>query len=147
MKTRETSVDPVFSPPAPVLLSFPDGIAQLIDQFLVADEFKLRHVIFFQICGVVYIGFNIVWYYVGWQENILYEVLDWDNKPLVACIYGAVCVMVLSPLFSLLHLFLYRYLPVITAFVGAIFHLCVLVIGDSMLWCFAWIPSPSWLRL
>lgn len=59
--------------------------------------------------GVFYVVFNIIWYYVGWRERVLYEVLDWDNKPLTACIYGAVSILVLCPLFSLVHLFVYRY--------------------------------------
>ena len=73
--------------------------------------------------GVVYVVFNIIWYYVGWREKLLYEVLDWDNKPLVACIYGAVCILVLCPLFALLHLFVYRCVP--TGVSSA------LVVGDS----------------
>eukprot|EP00752_Nemacystus_decipiens_P006380 g5752.t1 len=84
------------------------GPVLLIDQFLVADEFKLRHVVFSQMYGVFYIVFNIIWYYFGWREKLLYEVLDWDNKPLVACIYGAVCILILCPLFSLVHLVVYR---------------------------------------
>lgn len=59
--------------------------------------------------GVIYIVFNVIWCYVGWEQKLLYEVLDWDNKPLVACIYGAVSILVLSPLFALLHLVVYRY--------------------------------------
>lgn len=80
-----------------------------------ADEFKLRHVIFSQAYGVFYVVFNIIWYYVGWREKLLYEVLDWDNKPLVACIYAGVCILVLCPLFSLLHLFVYRYVLACTS--------------------------------
>lgn len=55
-----------------------------------------------------YVLFNILWYYEGWKENLLYEVLDWENKPLVACIYSIGSVFILIPLFSLVHLFVYR---------------------------------------
>lgn len=79
-----------------------------MDQLLVADEFKMRHVIISQLYGVFYILFNITWYYEGWEQNMLYKVLDWDNKPLTACIYGAVSILVLAPLSSFLHLAIYR---------------------------------------
>ncbi|CAM9276449.1 unnamed protein product [Hapterophycus canaliculatus] len=81
---------------------------QLIDQFLIADEFKMRHVIISQLYGVFYIIFNLIWYYEGWEQKVLYKVLDWDNDPLTACIYGAVCILVLVPLFCYLHLVIYR---------------------------------------
>eukprot|EP00903_Cladosiphon_okamuranus_P012549 g11751.t1 len=85
------------------------ALIMLIDQFLVADEFKLRHVIFSMVYGVFYVVFNLIWYHVGWRERLLYEVMDWGNKPLTACIYGAVCILVLCPLFALVHLFVYRH--------------------------------------
>lgn len=80
----------------------------MIDQFLVADEFKLRHVVIAQAFGVLYVLFNLIWYYEGWEEKVLYAVLDWENKTLVACIYSIGSVVILVPLFGLLHLFIYR---------------------------------------
>ncbi|CAM9363706.1 unnamed protein product [Scytosiphon promiscuus] len=85
------------------------AVVMAMDQFLIADEFKMRHVIISQLYGVFYVLFNITWYYEGWQEKMLYKVLDWDNKPLTACIYGAVCILVLVPLFGFLHLIIHRY--------------------------------------
>lgn len=84
------------------------GVIQLIDQFLVADDFKLRHVVFSQAYGLVYVLFTILWYYEGWEEKLLYKVLDWEIKPVVACIYSLGSILVLTPLFGLLHLFICR---------------------------------------
>jgi len=81
----------------------------MVDQFLVADEFKLRHVVIAQAYGVFYVLFNVIWYYEGWKNKLLYEVLDWDNKPLVACIYSIGSVVILIPLFALVHSFIYRW--------------------------------------
>lgn len=82
---------------------------QLIDQLLVADEFKLRYVVFPQVFGVIYIIFNVVWYYLAPNEDrLIYSILDWSNNTLVACIYGVVCILVLAPFFALLHFGVYR---------------------------------------
>jgi len=81
----------------------------VIDQVLIADEYKMRHVIITQVYGVVYILFNIGWYYLAPEkEKLLYDIMDWEKRTLVACIYGVVCIVILAPLFSLLHLHIYR---------------------------------------
>lgn len=82
---------------------------QLIDQFLIADEYKVRYVIFAQAFGVIYLVFSIGWYYIAPKEDrLLYSVLDWGNETLVACIYAVLCMLVLAPLFALLHFGVYR---------------------------------------
>lgn len=82
---------------------------QLLDQFLVADEFKVRNIIFGQVYGVIYLTFNIVWYYVAPREDrLIYAILDWENNPLMACIYGLGSILVLAPLFGVLHIRVYR---------------------------------------
>ena len=80
-----------------------------MDQFLIADEFKLRYVIFGQVYGGLYIAFNVGWYYLAPREDrLIYVILDWDKKPLVACIYALGCVLVLGPMFGVLHYGVYR---------------------------------------
>lgn len=82
---------------------------QLVDQFLVADEYKLRNIIFGQVYGAIYIAFNVGWYYLAPREDrLIYAILDWDENPLVACIYALGCVLVLGPLFGVLHYGVYR---------------------------------------
>lgn len=82
---------------------------QLVDQLLVADEFKCRNIIFGQVYGVMYLAFNVGWYYLAPREDrLIYEILDWENKPLAACIYGLGCILVLGPLFGALHFGVYR---------------------------------------
>lgn len=82
---------------------------QVIDQVLIADEYKMRHVVITQAYGVVYILFNIGWYYLApEEEKLLYDIMDWENRPLVAFIYAVVCILILAPLFSFLHLHIYR---------------------------------------
>lgn len=81
----------------------------MVDQVLIADEYKMRHVIFAQVYGVAYIAFNVLWFFYAPEENrLLYDIMDWKRKTLVACFYGTVCVLILAPLFSLLHLYIYR---------------------------------------
>ena len=82
---------------------------QLLDQFLIADEFKLRTIIFGQIYGAIYIAFNVGWYYLApREERLIYFILDWDEKPLVASIYALGCVLVLGPILGVLHYGVYR---------------------------------------
>lgn len=76
---------------------------------LIADEYKMRHVVITQVYGVVYVLFNIAWYYLAPEkEKLLYDIMDWEKQTLVACIYGFVCIVILAPLFSFLHLHIYR---------------------------------------
>ena len=84
-------------------------LIQVIDQVLIADEYKMRHVVFTQIYGVAYVAFNLLWFcYAPEKDRLLYDIMDWKRKTLVACFYGVVCILVLAPLFSLLHLHIYR---------------------------------------
>eukprot|EP00752_Nemacystus_decipiens_P006381 g5753.t1 len=86
------------------------ALIMVADQMLVADEYKMRHVIFTQIYGVVYVTFNLLWFcYAPEKDRLLYDVMDWKRKTLVACVYGIVCILILAPLFSLLHLYIYRH--------------------------------------
>lgn len=95
-------------PPFPILPLRVSTI-QLVDQFLVADEFKLRYIMFAQAFGLIYIVFSIGWYYLAPKEDrLIYVIIDWGDNTLGACIYGIVCILVLGPLFGLLHVGIYR---------------------------------------
>ncbi|CAB1103132.1 unnamed protein product [Ectocarpus sp. CCAP 1310/34] len=82
----------------------------LVDQLLIADTYKLGHMIFTQIYGLVYLAFSVVWFYNGPEdEKYLYEdTLDWDENRLQACLSGGVAVGVLVPIAGLLHLGVFR---------------------------------------
>ncbi|CAM9823947.1 unnamed protein product [Ectocarpus sp. 12 AP-2014] len=81
----------------------------LLDQFLVAEEFKLRDILFPQAFGVIYILFNVGWYYLAPDDDrLIYIILDWENNTLVACIYAFVAILVGAPLFGLVHLGIFR---------------------------------------
>ena len=85
------------------------GSIQLVDQFLVAAEFRHRYVFFGQVYGVIYLLFNVGWYYLAPKEDRqIYVILDWENKPLVACIYGLGLLFIGAPLFAVLHCGVYR---------------------------------------
>ncbi|CBJ26343.1 conserved unknown protein [Ectocarpus siliculosus] len=82
----------------------------LVDQLLIADTFKLGHMIFTQIYGLVYLAFSVIWFYKGPEdEKYLYEdTLDWGENRLQACLSGGVAVGVLVPIAGLLHLVVFR---------------------------------------
>lgn len=95
--------------PASVFFDACVSDSKLVDQVLVADEFKFRHIIFGQIYGTIYLAFNVGWYYLApREERLIYAILDWENKPLVACIYCLGCILILAPLFAVVHLGVYR---------------------------------------
>lgn len=81
----------------------------MVDQVLIADEYKMRHVIFTQIYGVAYVTFNLLWFcYAPEKDRLLYDIMDWKRKTLLASLYGIVCILILAPLFSVVHLYIYR---------------------------------------
>ncbi|CAM9397563.1 unnamed protein product [Ectocarpus fasciculatus] len=81
----------------------------LLDQFLVADEFKLRYILFPQVYGVIYICFNVGWYYLAPNDDrLIYIILDWEDNTLGACIYAFGAIFVGAPLFGLVHFGLFR---------------------------------------
>lgn len=91
--------------PFPCLCSFGARVSniQLVDQLLVADEFKLLYIIFGQVHGAIYTAFNVGWYYLAPREDrLIYFILGWDDKPLAACIYALGRALVLGPLFGVL---------------------------------------------
>ncbi|CAN0496371.1 unnamed protein product, partial [Ectocarpus sp. 8 AP-2014] len=81
----------------------------LLDQFLVADEFKLRYILFPQAFGVIYLFFNLGWYYLAPDDDrLIYIILDWEDNTLGACVYAFGAILVGAPLFGLVHLGLFR---------------------------------------
>lgn len=82
---------------------------KLVDQMLVADEFKLQHLFITQVYGVCYVVWTVLWYFSAPQrDRLIYDVLDWEGKTLAACLYSLATIAVLTPLFALLHFYLYR---------------------------------------
>lgn len=81
----------------------------MIDQFLVASEFRLRDAWKAELVGTVYIIFNITYYCLAPPgEKLIYYVLDWGRSPLVAVAYSALTLLVLVPGFTVLHYGIFR---------------------------------------
>lgn len=81
-----------------------------------ADEFQLRHMIFTEIYGFMYFVFNIAWYYATpkQEDRLIYHILDWEAKTSTACLYFAMAIFILVPLFAFLHLLAYRCVAIAT---------------------------------
>lgn len=82
----------------------------LVDQMLVADEFKLKHLVISQIYGVIYIVFSIFWFYMAPEEDkYLYEnILDWEMNRVQASIWAGVGIGVVVPVAAFIHYAFHR---------------------------------------
>ena len=70
---------------------------KLVDQMLVADEYRLWHLVFTQVYGVCYVVWTVVWYFSGPQrDRLIYDVLDWQGGTLAACLYSLATIAVLT---------------------------------------------------
>lgn len=84
-------------------------IPQLVDQMLIATRFRLRDAWMTELFSLVYVIFNIAYYFSAPRgEKIIYYILDWGRKPGLACAYTLVTLLVLVPLFDLVHYGLFR---------------------------------------
>lgn len=71
---------------------------------LVATEYRLRQVCATEMFGVVYVVFNVIFFYTGpTDEKVIYDILDWGGDPGKASAFVVVILVVLVPLFGLAH--------------------------------------------
>lgn len=91
------------------LLSSQPRNVQIVDQVLVATRYPLSALWFAEIFGVAYLLFDILWdVFTPGSKGVIYAILDWDNAPVLAVLYAAVALVILVPLFVLLHHGLFR---------------------------------------
>lgn len=81
----------------------------LLDNFLVATPFRLTDMWIAELYSLVYLCFNIVWYYFGEPNGgVIYSILDWNNDPLTAALYILLVFFVMIPIFSFIHYMVFR---------------------------------------
>lgn len=62
-----------------------------------------------ELFGALYITFNIIFYFTAPKEDrLLYDILNWEEEPAAAVIYTVVILLVLLPMFSAIHLGVFR---------------------------------------
>ena len=87
----------------------PNNFTQMVDQFFVASEFRLRDAWKAETVGTLYVIFNITYYCLAPPgEKLIYDILDWGRRPWKAVGYAALTLFVLIPLFTALHYGIYR---------------------------------------
>lgn len=82
---------------------------QVVDQLLVATEYRLRQISAVELYGVIYVAFNIIFYYSSSEDDrVIYDILDWGEGTATAIAYTVGILGVLLPLFAFLHLGVFR---------------------------------------
>lgn len=82
---------------------------QIVDQMLIATPVRLVNLWTTEVFAVVYVCFNIAWFFFGpAEERVIYPILDWGNNPVEAIIVVLVACFVLEPLCALLHYGVFR---------------------------------------
>lgn len=96
--------------PLHALFGNPAETRQILDQFLVASEFKMKYAWLALYFFVVYLFFNLAYYYEAAEvDRVTFEVFDWEEDPDRACLWLFLILAFLIPLFSGAHYFVYRY--------------------------------------
>ncbi|CAM9518824.1 unnamed protein product [Laminaria digitata] len=81
----------------------------LVDQLLVASRFRFRDLWKAELFAMAYLIFNISYYYIEPSgSKLIYYILDWGRNPGVAVAYSLGTLLVLIPLFALVHYGLFR---------------------------------------
>lgn len=82
---------------------------QLLDQFLIATEMKFKYAWLGLYFFVVYIFYNVIYYYEhNVEDRVTFEVFDWDENPGRACLWVFLILAFGVPGFTALHVFVYR---------------------------------------
>ncbi|CAN0380877.1 unnamed protein product, partial [Pylaiella littoralis] len=81
----------------------------LIDQFLIASEMKIKYAWLGIYFFVVYIFYNLIYYYENnVEDRVSFEVFDWDEKPGKASLWVFLILVFFVPGFAAMHVFVYR---------------------------------------
>ncbi|CAM9418032.1 unnamed protein product [Discosporangium mesarthrocarpum] len=87
------------------------AIFMIIDNLLVAMEYRLEYVWPASLFIIMYTGFNIAWYYITPRKNgnhIIYDQVQWDEEPVRASEIVIGIFFVLVPIFHVFHFIVYR---------------------------------------
>lgn len=88
----------------------------MVDQFIIAAPFRLRDIWIAEIFGLLYVGFDVVYFYEAPRgDKIIYVILDWGRNTLEALLYCLGTILVLIPFFALVHYGLFRYIEAFTS--------------------------------
>eukprot|EP00752_Nemacystus_decipiens_P006378 g5750.t1 len=81
----------------------------IVDQFLIASEFKIGFAWMGLYFFVIYIFYNVIYYYEHNEEDrVSFEVFDWDPEPGKACLWVFLILAFFVPGFTAFHVFIYR---------------------------------------
>lgn len=81
----------------------------MVDQFLIASEFKIGFAWMGFYFFVIYIFYNVIYYYEHNEEDrISFEVFDWEPEPGKACLWVFLILAFFVPGFTAFHVFVYR---------------------------------------
>ena len=82
----------------------------MVDQFLIASEYKIKYAWLGIYYFVVYIFFNVGYYYnTTGGDRLTYEVFDWAVDPGKGCLWVFLILAFFVPGFSSFHYFVYRW--------------------------------------
>lgn len=88
----------------------------MVDQFIIAAPYRLRDIWIVEIFGLIYVGFDIIYFYSAPRgDKIIYVILDWGRNTTEALLYCFGTILVLIPLFTLVHYGLFRYIEAFTS--------------------------------
>lgn len=83
---------------------------QVVDMFLIASEYKIKYAWLGVYYFVVYIFFNVGYYYnTDGDDRLTYDVFDWDAHPGKGCLWVFLILAFFVPGFSSFHYFVYRW--------------------------------------
>lgn len=78
--------------------------------FLIASEYKIKYAWLGVYYFVVYIFFNVGYYYdTEGEDRLTYDVFDWDAHPGKGCLWVFLILAIFVPGFSSFHYFVYRW--------------------------------------
>ena len=78
--------------------------------FLIASEYKIKYAWLGVYYFVVYIFFNVGYYYdTDGDDRLTYDVFDWDAHPGKGCLWVFLILAIFVPGFSSFHYFVYRW--------------------------------------
>lgn len=81
----------------------------VIDQFLIASEMKIKFAWMGIYFFVVYIFYNVIYYYEHNEEDrVSFEVFDWAPSPGKGCLWVFLILAFFVPGFTAFHVFVYR---------------------------------------
>eukprot|EP00904_Undaria_pinnatifida_P001056 jgi/Undpi1/10951/HiC_scaffold_30.g13252.m1 len=85
------------------------SIIMVADQFLIASEFKIKYAWLGIYYFVVYIFFNVGYYYnTEGDDRLTYEIFDWEVHPGKGCLWVFLILAIFVPGFASFHYFIYR---------------------------------------